>query len=347
MLDKLLNAFLMKGYMKLSVREEQVRVVFELTGEGVHYLCFIDDTENWLKLGLAARISENVRRILQTNEKFAKYANSACDGMTVVVTNDPEHTRGFLDEGDAYWLIHQPTRRLMIYEDQPGDFCGAKAIIEDCLKQNAIRMALAQLKGLYSPANVAIIAINILVYIVLECMGSCEDASFMHSHGAMAVYDIMYANEYYRLFTSAFLHFGVAHLLYNMIALLYLGRPLEKSLGTPGYLVVYVVGAVGANAVSVAWYLHQGAYFTVSAGASGAICAVAGALAFILLKNRKENKSFTFVRWAIFVALVAGQGIGDSTVNNAAHIGGLVIGFVLGAILYMIKTAKVKNRKRI
>ncbi len=347
MLDKLLNAFLMKGYMKLSVREEQVRVVFKLTPEGISYLCFIDDTENWLKTGLAAKISVNVGRILQTNEKFAKYANQACEGMSVIITNDPEHTRGFLNEEDKYWLIHQPTRRLMIYEDQPGDFYGAKSVIEDCLKQNAIRMAFGQLKGLYSPANITIIAVNILVYIVLECLGSCEDANFMHAHGAMAVYDIVYANEYYRLFASAFLHFGVAHLLYNMIALLYLGRPLEKSLGTAGYLAVYVVGAIGANAVSIVWYMHKGAYFTVSAGASGAICAVAGALAFILLKNRKENRSFTFVRWAIFVALVAGQGIGDSSVNNAAHIGGLAIGFVLGAILYMIKTVKVKNRKRI
>lgn len=344
MLDKLLDAFLMKGYMKLSVREEQVRVVFKLTSDGVHYLCIIDDTENWLKPGLVTKILANVKRAISGNEKFAKYANS-CEGMAIILTNDPEHTRGFLSESDTYWLIHQPTRRLMIYEDQPGEFYEVRPCIEDALSRNALRMALMQLKGLYSPANISIIAINILVYIVLEILGSCEDANFMHAHGAMAVYDIVYAGEYYRLFTSAFLHFGVAHLLYNMIALLYLGRPLEQSLGSLRYLAIYVVGAVGANAVSVAWYLYQDAYFTVSAGASGAICAVAGALAFILIKNRKENKNFTFVRWAIFVALVAGQGIGDSSVNNAAHIGGLIIGFLLGGMFYMLKIRSVRRKK--
>ena len=71
----------------------------------------------------------------------------------------------------------------------------------------------------------------------------------------------------------------------------------------------------------------------VCAGASGAICGTAGALAFYMLKTRKENKNFSFLRWAIFLALVVGQGFGNAGVDNAAHVGGFICGFLAGVVL--------------
>lgn len=339
MLDRLSGVFTLKGYIKIPTNQTQAQVVLKITSKGIRYLCLIDDTENWLRPGAVSRLLDSTRRYIQENERFSQYA-AETEGLAVIITNDPEHTRSFLQEDDAYWLIHQPTRRLMIFEDQPGDFGDARSCVEEYLNQNALRLALRPMKELFSPVNIGLIVINILVFVIMEILGSTEDGFFMHEHGAMAVYDILYTKEYYRLFTSAFLHFGTAHLLYNMISLLYLGKPLEHALGSIRYLVFYLICAVGANVVSLGWYNYQHDIYSISAGASGAICGVAGGVAYVMLRNRKENRSFNFLRWAIFVALVAGQGIGDPSINNAAHIGGMVIGFLLGMLMYSLKRRK-------
>lgn len=339
MLSRLSDVFALKGYIKIPTTQPQAQVVLKITAEGIRYLCLIDDTQNWLSPEAVSRLLNNTQQYIQQHERFAQYA-AETTGLAVIITNDPEHTRSFLQEGDRYWLIHQPTRRLMIFDDQPGDFGDARSCVEEYLNQNALRLAAGQLRGLFSPVNIGLIAVNIFVFVFLEILGSTEDVFFMHARGAVSACDILYAKEYYRLLTSAFMHFGTAHLLYNMIALLYLGKPLEQTLGSIRYLFFYLVCAVGANIVSVFWYNFQNDIFSVSAGASGAICGVAGGVAYVLLKNRKENKNFTFIRWAIFVALVAGQGIGNASVNNAAHIGGAVIGFFLGMLMYSLKKRK-------
>lgn len=336
MLDRLSEVFTLKGYIRIRTAEPQAQVVLKITAEGVYYLCLIDDTENWLRQGSVSGLLNSAKIFIQENERFSQYAQ-VCTGLAVIITNDPEHTRQLLGEGEPYWLIHQPTRRLMIFDDQPGDFADARGCVEEYLNQNALRLVLRPIKELFSPVNIGLIVVNILIFIIMEILGSTEDVLFMHAHGAMSVYDILVGREYYRLLTSAFLHFGTAHLLYNMIALLYLGKPLEQALGSVRYLIFYLVCAAGANAVSLVWYHYQQDLFSVSAGASGAICGVAGGVAYVMLRNRKENKRFNFLRWAIFVALVAGQGIGDPTVNNAAHIGGMVIGFFLGMVMYSIR----------
>lgn len=341
MLDRLSGIFTLKGYIKIPTTQAQAQVVLKITTEGIRYLCLIDDTQNWLRPGAVARLLNNTRQYIQENERFAQYAGETA-GLAVIITNDPEHTRSFLGAEDSYWLIHQPTRRLMIFDDQPGEFGDAGDCIEEYLSQNALRLALRPMKELLSPVNISLIAVNILVFVIMEMLGSTEDVFFMHEHGAMSAYDILHEKEYYRLLTSAFLHFGTVHLLYNMISLLYLGKPLERTLGSIRYLIFYLICAVGANVVSLGWYSYQNDIYCVSAGASGAICGVAGGVAYVLLRNRKENKSFNFLRWAIFVALVAGQGIGDDTINNAAHIGGMAVGFLLGMLMYHQKR---KNKK--
>jgi rhomboid protease GluP len=329
MLDKLTRFFTQKGYMRLNTTQSQMKIVMKITPAGIRFLCLIDDTQTDHPKGLLeaggsiSRALESSRHFFETDERYARYAGD-CQGLAVVITDDPNGTRSRIEEGEPYWLIHQPTRRLMIYDDQPGEF----------LNQNVLSSAFGQLRQLFSPVNTAFIVINILIFVVMELMGSTESASFMHKWGAMSVYDIVVKHEYYRLMVSAFLHFGTAHLLYNMIALLYLGKPLEQAIGSAKYLIFYLLCALGANLVSLWWYWSIHEFYSVSAGASGAICGVAGGVAYVMLRNRKENKSFNFVRWAIFVALLAGQGIGDSTVDNAAHIGGIVIGFLLGILMY-------------
>src|SRR5699024_3481221 len=130
--------------------------------------------------------------------------------------------------------------------------------------------------------NLCMVLLNILVFVVLEFWGNTEDPGFMLGHGASFVPLIVERGEYYRLFTSMFLHFGIEHLFNNMLVLIFLGDMLEKLAGKWRYLLIYLLGGLGGNLLSLAMELRSGE-FAVSAGASGAIFAVIGALVFLVV----------------------------------------------------------------
>ena len=106
--------------------------------------------------------------------------------------------------------------------------------------------------------NTAIIIINVLCFLYLELQGSTENAGFMLAHGAMFAPLVVDHGQYYRLVTSVFMHFGVSHLMNNMLVLFVLGDNLERALGHVKYLIFYLLCGVGANLVSMTVNLMMG-----------------------------------------------------------------------------------------
>ena len=92
--------------------------------------------------------------------------------------------------------------------------------------------------------TITLIGINILVFIVLTMIGRTEDGYFMLQHGAMYEPYIIENQEYYRLFTSLFLHFGISHLLNNMVLLWALGSIFEKEAGKIRFLLCYFISGM-------------------------------------------------------------------------------------------------------
>lgn len=180
--------------------------------------------------------------------------------------------------------------------------------------------------------NLLMVAINIAVFLVLSLMGNTEDGYFMLNHGACYA-PVIIEGEYYRLVTGMFLHFGIYHLVYNMICLFFVGDYLEELVGPVRYLIIYLGGGLAGNLLSMGLELRSGR-FAVSAGASGAIFAVIGALLYIILRNRGRVGRITVYRMVLMVALSILQGFMDVGTDNAAHIGGLAGGFVLAVLLY-------------
>ena len=133
--------------------------------------------------------------------------------------------------------------------------------------------------------NTGLIALNVLYFLFLEATGSSENTSFMVAHGAMYAPLVIEKGEYYRLITSVFMHFGISHIMNNMLILFILGDNLERALGHIKYLFFYLICGVGANIVSMA--VNLGEYRNVvSAGASGAIFGVIGGLLYAVIINR-------------------------------------------------------------
>ena len=182
-------------------------------------------------------------------------------------------------------------------------------------------------------ANLTMVAANIAVFLILSLAGDTLDARFMLSHGAAYAPYIVTRGEYYRLFTSMFLHFGLTHLLYNMVCLLSLGDLLETIVGPVRYLVIYLLGGIAGSLLSLFRGLHS-EIPAVSAGASGAIFAVIGALLSIVLRLRNGQSRSMSKRLALMAGLMILQGFMERGTDNAAHIGGFAAGFILGMILW-------------
>lgn len=181
--------------------------------------------------------------------------------------------------------------------------------------------------------NLIIVLLNIGIFIVLEIGGDTEDANYMLTRGASFTPWILENGEYYRLFTCMFLHFGIQHLAGNMLLLIFLGDILERTVGKFKYLLIYLIGGVGGNVLSVLYELKTGDV-AVSAGASGAIFAVIGALVYIIARNKGRLEDLTGKRMLLMAALTLFHGFTSVGVDNSAHVGGLIGGTILSILLY-------------
>ncbi len=181
--------------------------------------------------------------------------------------------------------------------------------------------------------NGVLIAVNILYFFWLEFHGSTENAAFMVEHGAMYVPLVVREGEYYRLLTAVFMHFGISHLVNNMVILFVLGDNLERALGKVKYLVFYLICGVGANVFSMVVSIRE-YELAVSAGASGAIFGVIGGLLYVVIRNRGRLEDLSTRQLALFVVCSLYFGFTSTGIDNAAHVGGLVLGSLLAAIFY-------------
>ncbi|MCI8319115.1 MAG: rhomboid family intramembrane serine protease [Lachnospiraceae bacterium] len=184
--------------------------------------------------------------------------------------------------------------------------------------------------------NLTIVGANIVLFIALSFIGDTEELLFMIRHGANYTSAVLEGGEYYRLVTSMFLHFGAEHLVYNMLVLIFMGDVLEKVAGKMNYFLIYFIGGIAGNVMSL-WSDWKVGKVTVSAGASGAIFAVVGALLWIMLRNKGRVEDYSGKRLLLMAGLSVAEGITTSGVDNWAHIGGMVAGFLLAIILYRKK----------
>ena len=178
------------------------------------------------------------------------------------------------------------------------------------------------------PATMALILINVLVFIAVEFTGTSQDAWHVLEYGAAYTPYIIQNGEVYRLFTSMFLHFGIEHLVNNMLVLFVLGSRLERVIGKIRFLLIYLLGGIAGNVVSLLLELKT-QEFSVSAGASGAVFAVMGAMIYIVIRNKGWLGDLSMRQILVMAAFSLYFGFTSSGVDNAAHIGGLLAGFVL------------------
>lgn len=178
-----------------------------------------------------------------------------------------------------------------------------------------------------------LLAANILYFLFLEWNGSTQDGYFMARHGTLVAAFVQEDGEWYRLFTSFFMHFGFSHLFNNMLLLWYLGMLLEKHMGHWRFAATYLASGLGANFLSLIYYLKTSPYANC-AGASGAVFGVVGAMLWIVLRHRGQLEGLTSRRLLLMIFFSLYTGLTSIGINNTAHISGLAIGYVCGMSFY-------------
>lgn len=132
------------------------------------------------------------------------------------------------------------------------------------------------------------------------------------------------AGEWWRLFTSGFLHFGPLHLAFNMLALWVIGRDLELVLGRIRFLAVYFAGLLGGSAAAFVF----GMVNAQVAGASGAVFGLMGGLAVVLRRLRHSPApALSLIAVNIVISLVV------PGISILGHLGGLVAGAIATATI--------------
>lgn len=143
----------------------------------------------------------------------------------------------------------------------------------------------------------------------------------------------------WRLVTSLFLHIGFMHLLFNMFALYYFGQVAERMFGAVNFLALFLLSGVGGNLLNNFLGLHSvmaGEPPIISAGASGGIMGIGMALLVAALtKTSFNNFALNFRSLLIVMVINLGYGFLVGGIDNASHVGGAIIGGLLGMVYVM------------
>ena len=173
-----------------------------------------------------------------------------------------------------------------------------------------------------------LVAINVIVYIWEKFSGALRTDGALETHGGLLGTDVLVHGEWWRIFSSAFLHGSEIHILFNMIALWQVGTFIELIYGTPRMAFIYFFAALGSGLAVV--------YFTpdaVTIGASGAIFGLFGALAVAGVRMGQRGRDIMRQTIGIIVInLIIGFTIPN--ISNAGHIGGLIFGTLAGLALF-------------
>ena len=180
-----------------------------------------------------------------------------------------------------------------------------------------------------TPVTVTLVAVNVAIFLITVIQAKSlfgNNAARLEQLGDLWTYPALGGGEWWRIFTSGFLHYGPIHIAANAFSLWMIGRALEQVFGKIRFLALYFISMLGASTALLLFELPT----QPSVGASGAIFGLLGAYAVIVLKLRLNPSSLL-----VTLAINAYITFTIPGISILAHVGGLVTGAVVTfAILY-------------
>jgi rhomboid protease GluP len=193
-----------------------------------------------------------------------------------------------------------------------------------------------------------IFGINVAVFLGMALAGSTimefstqESVQWGANVGALT-----FSGEWWRLLTCVFVHGGIIHIAFNMWCLWNLGALCESLYGRWTYTAIYLICGLGASLASATWHPY-----VPSVGASGAIFGLAGALIAALKLGEfsvpRAALSGTMRSLGAFVFYNLIFGFALPGIDNTAHIGGLITGVIVGALIALIAPRQDQSSRRV
>lgn len=320
-IKRLRSAMERMEYQKLSIDINGMYLYFLINNHKVSVIFLTDYSHgDEIKKDIYA---DAIDRVKQT---FHSKGYPEVESFHIFCTYNPQSVKEVCTVVKDFYIVDMMDNRLVIFENQGIERLGIRKLVEEVLEGNTVG------KG-FSICTIGIIAINILLFLIVEITGSSENTEHMLSWGAMYWPFVSKHHQYYRLFTHMFLHFGVNHIFNNMFVLAFIGSKLEVLVGKWKFLFIYFVSGVIAGLASMVYNMINGV-LVVSAGASGAVFGVVGAIFSIVAINKGRVPNITTSQLILFLGLSLYGGFSSEQVDNIAHIGGLVAGAVLGMLCY-------------
>ncbi|XVF46523.1 hypothetical protein PTKIN_Ptkin03bG0033800 [Pterospermum kingtungense] len=168
-------------------------------------------------------------------------------------------------------------------------------------------------------------------------------ASTLEKMGALEVYKIVHRHQAWRLISCIWLHAGVFHILANMLSLVFIGIRLEQEFGFVRIGLLYLIAGFGGSLMS-SLFIQSG----ISVGASGALFGLLGSMLSELITNWTiyANKLAALLTLILITVINLALGLLPH-VDNFAHIGGFLSGFLLGFVFLIRPQFGYVNKKHV
>lgn len=250
--------------------------------------------------------------------------------------------RDIVNGVENVWIVTEDYGKLYVFENQPPDFDGLYLMLDKKIKP-AEKDRKKRIRDMFGIITPAIVLINVIIYIVGTIKG--EDSygrTITTCKMGLNLSAVLNDHEFYRLFTAMFVHLDIMHLCSNMLVLEALGAKVESVFGRVKFVIIYVLSGLIASTASLISCFFGEAY-GYAAGASGAIFGLMGALIAYALINKNKDKSISLENLVILCALNIINGYLSKGIDNAAHVGGLMAGFIIGAVIMLFNQKVVKQ----
>lgn len=189
------------------------------------------------------------------------------------------------------------------------------------------------------PVTASLITANVLVYLAVSALAASAGVPWnialvnqigeVINDGAL-VPEAVAQGQAWRLLTSIFLHSGLVHLAFNMVALYFLGTFAESAFGRWRFFALYVLSGLSGGLA----YLYFGGFSEPAVGASGAIFGLLGSiLGYALRRGTFSWQNPVIRQLLILLAINVYLGVSIDNISNTAHMGGLAGGFAFGWLM--------------
>lgn len=354
-IENVLNRY---GYQKITLNITGISLSVKQQGElGLVVVTIDETTGHEISRDQFVHISEQFRAFLRERNCYHSIF------LYLLISEDDFSAKRLFESYENYWRIIPTRRQLLVYENGGTEFNELRAPLEALFpgrmpewdrrdasfsqgrdgygesrepsyrgnQRNYGRGRVFPLGNGKTPyVNLAVVICNVLIFLVTDFLLFQEDT--VVSWGALNWYQVFGEGEWYRILTSMFLHDGIQHIFNNMLVLIYIGTLVEQQMGGARYGILYLGSGVLAGFTSMVYNmnLNENVY---SLGASGAIFGIMGALLFLVLFRRKYSGGYNVRQIIIMVLFSLYGGFASQGVDNAAHLGGFLSGFLLSAVL--------------